>query len=599
MRPASLFSWKVVSVLLASSACLVTPEANAQYGAAPSQTGLFFDDFRSRQQNFNTSNQASAGTRDGDTMYDYDSGVYRANEDSMGQRANDFEMSRAMSRPDVRSGSNAYSARNVGDFTNYAGQYTSPTSFFAPTYVSDPFLDGKRNVKLGPVNLGFGLYQAFEYNDNVNRGSDGNEISDVISSTMVRIDANYQVTQNNRLSLSTAIGFDRYFENQNFAPYGDNGFALNILPGSTLAFDIKAGPVYITVYDRFSVRPATRNDFSASRNLVFGVFQNDLGVAANWQINSDWTLSLNLMNSMARSISEEQDISGNPTGNDFSQFNRTTNSLQGTLAYSPNRSWVIGAEGGVTQVEYDEDFNNNGLLNNLGAFVVLPIGSATTLRAAAGIQIFEFDVGPSPVLGGGSAPSSISSVSGTGDTSDLSDFYYNLTLTNRLNSRVIQSLSVGHESSLNILSNYVTADYINYGISFVAWKGSRINLSAYTENAQTSGGVFNQDTLQYGFDAYLTHRLNSRTTFGLGYHYGYTDVSNQGNFYTTPPNGNELPDFTQHAFNIDLTYALSAKASLNLGYRYYTTEAQSTPTQNGSDFSYDQSRIILGLNYNF
>ena len=77
----------------------------------------------------------------------------------MGQRSADYESAREISRPSVRSGSSAFAARSVGDYTSYSGQYTSPTGFFAPTYTSDPFLSGRRNLQLGPVNVGFGFFQ--------------------------------------------------------------------------------------------------------------------------------------------------------------------------------------------------------------------------------------------------------------------------------------------------------------------------------------------------------------------------------------------------------------------------------------------------------
>jgi len=583
LRPAFL---SLSVVVLAQS--LFVSLSHGQYGASPSQTGMFFDDFRSRQQKGSSS--MSAGTRDGDVMYDYSSGVYRDNEDApMGQRSQDLETARELSRPSVRSGSNAFAARSVGDYTNYSGQYTSPTGFFAPTYTSDPFLKGRRNLKLGPVNMGFGFYQGFEYNDNINR-SDTNPESDIISTTMLSIDANYQITQNNQLSITTALGFDRYLENPDLAPYGSNGFVLNVLPGSTIAFDVKAGPVYFTLYNRFSVRPATRNDFALAQNQLFGVFQNDSGLAANWRINSDWTLSMNYMHSFTESLSDGRDGSGARGG--YDEFNRITDSLHGSLTYSPNGTWTTGIEGGSTITEYESDFNSDGVLNNFGAFVVIPVGKTTYLRAAAGVQIFDFDDQDPPIilvpLGGG-IPTANEIRTNTGDNSDLDDFYYSLTLSNRLNARVSHALSIGHESALNLTSNYITADYANYGISFVAWKGSRITVSGYVEDAQASGGQFAQDFFQYGGDVYIAHRLTSNIQLGAGYHYGFTDADPQSSAATAAI----ASEFTQHAFNVDLAYALSAKASLTLGYRFYTTKVK----VGGGDF--DQNRVILGFRYNF
>ncbi len=579
----------LIAIALGGVQLMGLSSALAQYGASPTQTGLFFDDLRARQKAERAA--TNSGTRDGDVTYDYKSGVYRSNEeDGMGQRSTDYQAAREIARPSVRSGGAAYSARTVGDYTNYAGQYTSPTGFFAPTYVSDPFLNGRRNVKVGPINVGFGLYQGFEYNDNVNRSGTDPQ-SDVISTTLLNIDANYQITQNNRLSLSTAIGFDHYFDNPDLAPYGGGDFVLNVLPGSTIAFDIKAGPVFITVYNRTSVRPAVRNDFALTQNQVFGVFQNDTGVAANWRINSDWTLALNYMHSFADPLEEAEEGAVDAV-NDSQNFGRTTDSLHGSLSYSPTGSWVAGVEGGITSLLYNGGFNNDGTLSNFGGFFVLPVGDTTYIRLAAGYQNFEFDdvrraAGSNFVPRIGVAPGTPLT---NEDNSDLSDFYYGVTISNQLNSRVSQSLSFGHESSLNVTSNYITSDYINYGLSVIAWKGSRISISGYYEQAEASGGAYAQDLSQYGLDFHVAHRLSSKISLGAGYHFGRTDTDAAGEFATR---GN----FDQHAFNFDLTYVLSPKCNVSLGYRYYITDVTTGPAYDFQDF--EQNRVILGVNYNF
>ena len=558
------------------------PAVQAQYGISPSQTGLFFDDLRARQRAERAATQRD-GTREGEATYDYEGGVYRDTPEApMGQRSVDYEDAREISRPSVRSGSAAYSARTAGDYTNYAGQYTTPTSFFAPTYVSDPFLAGRRNLKLGPVNVGFGLYQGLEYNDNINRSGlsddpttpqDEGAVADFISSTLLSIDANYAVTQNNRLSLTTAIGFDHYFEHEDLAPYGNNGMVLNVLPGSTIAFDIKAGPVFITIYDRMSVRPATRNDFALAGNQVFGVFQNDAGIAANWRINSEWTMAFNIMRSTADAMQGA-----------FEDFSRVTDSLHTSLTYSPNGTWMVGVEGGSTLLDYKKQLNNDGVLSNIGMFLVVPVSNHTYLRFAAGYQHFDFN---SRQLISNTLLPPAAIYYNTGDLSDLSDFYYTLTINNRLSSRVSQSLSFGHESALNITSNYVTADFINYGLAVIAWKGSRITLSGYVEDASSSGGVYAQDTFQYGIDTHISHRLSSKWTVGFGYHYGVTDVFQVGQA-STPGS------FTQQAFNLDFNYALSRKANMIFGYRYYVTDVTL-----GNTGDFDQNRLLMAINYNF
>jgi len=613
--PRSLFPPFLVAGL-AAAVFLQGHSLFAQYGASPSQTGMFFNDLRSRihQQ------EQQAGVRSGEAVYDYSRGVYMGNvneERPMGEEAafSSNEAVRQMGQPAVRSGYAAYSARAAGDYTQYSGPYPATSSFFAPTYVSDPFLGGRRNLKLGPVNVGFGLSGMLEYNDNVTRAHD-NPVSDFIASGFLSVDANYQITRNNALSITTTVGFDHYFDHPEVSPYGGD-FVLNILPGSTIAFDVKVGPVNFVIYDRMSVRPAAQNDFALDATEVFGVYQNDAGIAASWAVNSDINLSLNFMRSDAIAMEDSASI-----------FDRVMHSVHGSLGWSPQHTWTLGVEGGVTWVHYPEGYNNDGTLVNAGVFFSTPLGRNTFLRASGGIQDFNFDNAPSfsrsvSDADIASTQSQITSLqselsqttdatrqqeltdqinslnttlaqqqatqqtenslynTNNRDNSDLSDYYYNITLTNQLNARISQSLSFGHESALNTTSNYITADYVTYGVGIIAWRGSRISLSGYYEDASESGGTEKEDLVQRGLDAYLSHQLSSRARVGFGYHFGVTSSS--------------LPDrdYIQHAFNVDVNFAVTRKLSVALGYRFWTTNADNDV----NDF--DQNRAIVQVNYNF
>jgi len=530
----------------------------AQFGASPSQTGLFFNDLNMRTKE----RDKQAGVRSGEAIYDYGSGVYLSNandERAMGEEAAfaSNEAMREMGQPALRSGYAGYSTRSAGDYTRYSGPYPATSSFFAPTYISDPFLGGRRNLKVGPVNVGFGLSGLVEYNDNVARSST-DEVSDIIASGFLSIDANYQITRNNALSITTTLGFDHYFDHPELSPYGGD-FVLNVLPGSTIAFDIKAGPVNITLYDRISVRPAVRNDFDLDPTNFFGVFQNDAGIAASWAVNADTNLSLNYTRSDAISMEEIDKI-----------YDRTMNTVAGSLSWSPEHTWTVGLEGSGSFVTYPEHYNNDGTLVNAGAFFSTPLGRSTFVRVSGGIQEYNFD-----------APSASPTKPSNGDYSDLSDYYYNATLTNQLSARISQSLSFGHESALNTTTNFVTANYVTYGIGIIAWRGSRLSISGYYEDSDESGGLEQEDLTQKGIDVYLSHQLSSRARIGVGYHYGVTD--------------SDLPlrDYVQQAFNIDLSYALSRKFSVALGYRFWTTDADDAT----NDF--DQNRVVMQMNYNF
>ncbi|MCB1276227.1 hypothetical protein [Prosthecobacter sp.] len=543
-------------------ACMVPKVAVAQFGVSPSQTSNFFNDFRNRTSQMKKTAQAA---RSGDVVYDYEKGAYVSQEDQEGFQSLQqlLRSDREISQPSVRSGSSAFAARSVGDYTSYSGQYSQALSYFAPTYTSDPFLSGKRNLMLGPVNIGLGLYQGFEYNSNVRRSPIA--VSDFISSTLLNVSANYRLTRNNVLSLTAGIGVDHYFNHPELAAYGNGNYLLNILPGSTLAFDIKAGPVYITIYDRISVRPATNNAFvGAANNNSFGVFNNDAGIAANWQINSSWALALNYTNTYSKAL-----------GQNNGQFNRTMNSLHASLTYSPAATWILGTEGGVSILSYDQPTLNDATMFNWGLFVSVPLGKSTIVKLSGGLQVFDFK-----------SPTVFAPI-GPGDNSDLNSYYYNFSITNQLNARFSHTLTVGHESAINLASNFVTSDFVNYGLSMIAWKGGRFSLSGYFERSQPSfvnlafPGTGTNLT-QFGIDFYYTHQLTSKLRMGAGYHFGRADYA------TIAGRDND-----QHGFSFDLNYTLSPKAGINLGYRYFLTDTRAAVADSA------QSRVILGFNYNF
>jgi hypothetical protein len=636
-------------VFLTLAVCaLISPRLLAQYGVSPSQTGQFFDDLRGRAD----ARAQAQGMRSGEGVYDYERGAYVSGDDSNSE--NFYDASSNIGRPANSAGTSTYSQRRSADYTQYSSPYPSSSSFFAPTYTSDPYLGGKRNLKVGPVNVGFGMSGLVEYNDNITRASgltkdaDGKIIpatSDIIASAFLNIDARYQLTETNALTLSSAIGIDRYIDHPELSPYGKD-FSVNVLPGSTLSFDGKLGPVYFVIFDRVSMRPAVRNDFALNTTEIFGVFQNDIGLGASWSINSSLNLALNYTHSDALALEDSA-----------KKYDRSMDSIQASLAWSPTGAWTTGLEGGMTFVRYPEHYNNDGVLANAGVFFASPIGKSTFVRVAGGMQHFKFDdparfqgtaneaktktevdaidakiaklnqeiadpatseadtkTKEQEVIGlqsdrsaaitqlqNAQSADSTAFNQNTHDVSDLNDYYANVTISNRLTSRISHALSFGHESALNTTSNFITADYVSYGVGIIAWRGSRLALSGYFEDATESGGTessvvtdkdnvdgnklnttpLKEDVQQYGFDAYFSHQLSPRVRMGLGYHYGIAD-SNKVN-----------RDYTQNAFNIDVNFLVTEKLNMAFGYRFYTTEAE-TP-----DLGFDQNRFIMSMNYNF
>jgi hypothetical protein len=642
---------------------------NAQMGVAPSQNGMFFNDIRNRasQVREGFSSSAPSGPTTGtEGSYTFEESQYLGlpvDQRALGSSQGLDVIARPVGTPMAAGGArtSAYSRRLANDNTGYNGPYPSANTFFAPTYVSDPFLAGKRNLKVGPVNIGMGLTGALEYNDNVLRASTyrppaltaatgtstpsgadavaprfAGKVDDMIASAYLNLDVNYPISAHNRLSLTASIGVSHYFYHPELAPNGD-GFSLTILPGTALSFDFKVGNVVFTLYDRMSVQPASQDAFALDNSDIFGNFQNDAGIAMNWAINSELNLSLNLNNSILRALQNGTNIAGQ---NRFQQYDRTVNSLSGSLAWTPSGTWTVGLEGSYSNINYKEDYNNDGNTLSGGVFVVLPVTRNTMVRVAGGMQSFDFKTPPlfnrtvtdqsltatqntitnlnaqiaainvsatDPTQAQAAqtqlaalqtqltqaqdtltkqtatkASEDVTAGSRTFDrTNKLNDYYYNVIVSNQLNSRVSQQLSFGHESSLNNTSDLITADYVSYGLGIIAWRGARITLSGYYEDSTESGGNLKEDVKQFGFDVNLTHRLGEHLTAGVGYHYG--------NINSDLP----LRDYDQNSFTVDLNYQMNAKWMIGLGYQLWKTNADD-PTQ-----TFTQNRVILSTNYSF
>lgn len=626
-------------------ACFSARTAFAQYNVAPSQTGMFFSDLRARANQVRSGMAVDQSQTSGATgtagVYDFsrDQGQYTGqpvDQRDVGTPLGGYGFSR-----DAGSGAPQNSSRRLtGDYSGYGGPYPSTGTFFAPAYVSDPFLGGRRNIKLGSVNIGLGFTGALEFNDNITRASGivlplaerptgtayipGQRYSDLIGTAYLNIDANFAISQRSRLTLTTSIGVDHYFNHPELSPQG-SGNDLRILPGSSLAYDFRIGNVVFTLYDRISVRPGSNDNFNLDNNSMFGAWENNAGLAMNWAINSKLNLSLNISRTDSQSL--EEDING--------QYDRNITSISASLAWTPTGTWTVGLESSYSWTKYTEDYNNNGTSSTLGVFVILPISHHTNIRAAAGIQNFNFDAPPDFTRSVSDADltatqnqittvnnqlaaltsattaqqlaaqaslqkqlaqlqsqlatqtiqkqrDDVTASSRTFDnTTDKNGYYYNVSIYNQLNARVSQQLSFGHESSLNTTSNFTTADYASYGIGIIAWRGARLTLSGYYEKSEESGGQFKEDIEQYGFDVLLVHRLSDHLTIGLGYHYGnvMSDTINRS--------------YKQNSYTVDLSYALTSKCNIGLGYRFWKTDAED-PTQ-----SFDQNRYILSMNYNF
>lgn len=624
--------------------------AHAQVGVAPSQTGMFFNDIRVRADQVRdgmSRQNTSTGTE----------GVYTFDEDQYtGQAFDRYGMPvpssyDAITRQ-VGSPAGAIPANNArraaGSSSLYNGAFPATSTFFAPTYVSDPFLSGRRNLKIGPLNIGLGLSGALEYNDNVLRGTrsgsrsgtasntargvDGEaltgKISDFIGSAYLSVDMNYPITEYNRLTLTASIGVSRYLEHPELSA-NSNGLDLTVLPGSALAFDVKVGNIVFVFYDRMWVQPGSRDEFTLDNDYDYGSFQNDAGIGMNWAINSQLNLSLNLNRSDTLALQEIDE-----------RYNRTLHSLSGSLAWSPHGTWTIGLEGSYTLVDYDQEFNNDGTTSSIGVFVVLPVTKNTMIRVAGGFQNADFDTPPLfsrtvseqdtqntqasidslndqiATISLTSTDPAVAAASRTqlaalqGQLTQAQSRLAQQTATRASEDTTFNSRTFDRSSSQNdYYYNVVISNQLNARISHQLSFGHETSLDN-TSNASTADYVsygmsiiawrgarvslnaYYQDTEQSGGNLredLKQYGFDISLVHRLGEHLTGGIGYHYGNFDSELP----LRDYAQHSISVNLNYQLSRRWNVGLGYQFWKTDADDP------DQSYTQNQIILSTNYNF
>jgi hypothetical protein len=594
-----------------------------QVRVSPITDILIFRDLRSKAR-ANYAKRLNA-SNSGHYTYDYEKGIYVAPEETADANK---PIEAAPPTDIIINSGNGYTSTAAG-LANGFGQYSSGSSYFSPAFTSDPNLGGRRNIKLGGVNMAFGVSSVLEYNTNIARLPNGESIGDTIWGNYLNISANYPITKYNSLTLSSVIGYEFLFDHPELAPYGTGGGLLNILPGSSLEFNGWIGDVFISIFDRFSVRPTAINDFVIGSSQVFGLFENEIGVGASWAINKQWELSGVYRHLDSIALQDSAEI-----------YAFSSDSIAFDLRWSPYNTWSLDLIGSLSNIRYQEEYNNGSTWSSLGVHFDTWITPNTYFAAHAGYQRATFDGINSDVADINDVRTANDNVTNAEiaydnavaladqiteddpatpeineveqaelnvqqaeqardnaratatatefsfnnsnqDRSGLSDVYYGAGFTSRLNSRMIYTIGFAHETSQSNISNYQDVSLVMFSMGVAAWRGSRLHFSAsygtIGQSQATLADEYASTTLGVNYTQQITTRLN--VSFRCGYNKLTSDLFGY--------------DIKQSNFDIDARYALSKKMSLQMGYRYLQND------QANDRLSFDQHRFLMGVNYNF
>ena len=542
---------------------LDTDFAQAQLGISPSMNAQFLTELRARSPK-----HADEGR------------------DVLGADRQILEKGRALSRPELFSFTDQYTHRLSSDITGFNGQYQMGRKYLSPFYHGVLALEEDASDK-SAFQSNFALQQTFEYNSRINADTDG-----VIFSPMLLADVRYQISPNQSLSFKGGIGLSWISGNDHIdGSYFTDEFFLNVLPGTSLTYDLELGALHVTVYDRVSVKPNV------------GMLQNDAGIAGTLALTDQLSWTVNYNFSKTYDIDGRQgfyDAAGSFVREYAGGYDADIHSVSSMIAFQSKGSWSAGLEGSLNWYEPDNPaeanngiFIDGGVLGNqvfsdyrvstpkakdaflasAGAFVQMMINTDTRLRIAAGYQHQSFS-GPFQVL--------------QRVNFETSQPYYSLSLSQKINDRTSQELSAGYETNLQRAFNNVSSHFVNYGITRQVWKGGQLTGSGYFEYSDSIETFFAQNTTSYGFDLHFSQRLTKKLSASLAYSYMNTGYRNLN------PNlpGFSTLNFRQHMAGFSLAYAFSSKTQAQFGWQGFFSDDDSQPPQ-------DHHRVSLSMRVQF
>ena len=556
-----------------------------QLGVTPTLNGMYFNNHRARAMDV----QAEADYSRGRSSYQFDRGYYRAplgpsdvvgpsDANAMNSQVyqgagpgQPFSSVTAYSRTD-RQSSNRYFASGGADTSAYGA--TGP-------HVADYFNSGYYNFKVAGIPFVLGAGALVEYNDNLFMTETDKE-SALAGGVWGSIQGTYNFSQLQSLSFSLTGGYTYFWDHpeedggEGYYRYQSGwrnggipggfpgGFPfslLNLSDGSGISLDILVGEVGLRIYDRFTTRNISFDDFSFQTNDMFSQFLNTAGLDVAWSVNQAITLTTGYSRTNEISLDE-----------DFEYLDNGRHTLYGDLGWSPSQTWTAGVNVTSSWIDYNDNerFNNEPLKRDARTFDVglyvngpITVTENTTISMGAGSQIIDFE----------------ESLNSEGDPFD--DYYYYLTLTNQLNTRFSHDLTFRHQADLGVAYDYVMTNSLRYGFQAIGYRGSRISGSAYYTWKDNSGGLDDEDFERFGFDLSAGHQVTEWLYFGMGYNFERT-------FASEGENGSD-----DHRFYVNTSYPLSDRMTLGMAYNFWMVEGE------GDITDFEQNRTMLYLNYDF
>lgn len=342
---------------------------------------------------------------------------------------------------------------------------------------------GYYNLEAGPVSLRFQGETGIELNDNVNF-TETNRQADMAFRAGVDARANWPVTEQNNLFLSTGIGYVTYLKTHDL----DH---LYITPDSALSFQLYTGDFTINLHERFSVTEnvAQAPSVSGTGNLV--QYENTPGFEVDWDLYK-----------LILSFGYDHDMVWT-TSSSYEALNHTSELFFLRAAFAPHPTTTAGVELGGGLTTYDQNIFNNSTHFSIGPFYQAQLSQHFNAKLSAGFVDYFF----SPTGTTGSTNDQLSGFEG---------YYADLTFAHHVNRWFDHSLSVGRQIQLGTSSELLDLYYARYTANWNLIREVPISTHIFYEHGEDSGGnaeVFDRYGAGLGLSYKITQKLGGSCSY--------------------------------------------------------------------------------------
>jgi len=229
------------------------------------------------------------------------------------------------------------------------------------------------NFAVGPFRLSMAAGFGFEFNDNV-RLSEDNRDSDIVFRPVFNIDATWRISEMNTLHFSVGASYAKFFENSDLDSNG-----LLISPNSELALTFMAGPVKITLRDRFGYQEDYFDIPNLSGANRYARFENQAGIQLDYGMNP-WT-----------SISAGYDHYNLwTTADEFALQDRAIDTIFVKPAFQITPTVTVGVNAAYSWINFDSSDRSDAQNLMVGPYLQWQISPYTNLYVEAGFQWMSF-----------------------------------------------------------------------------------------------------------------------------------------------------------------------------------------------------------------